>query len=117
MKTVVNFKNNRITNIIKLINNKENGERLLFYSNGKLSKKAIVSHGIYTDYCYEFYPSGSALAYTFYCGIYPSYFGIEYWDGPLNTMKKSIHYGERGKIERIRFFDSLGNFIKDSIPY
>lgn len=115
-KSIIFIKDGKVENINKYKNEKLNGEQLRFYDNGMLSKKANVSNGVSEGYIYEFYPSGSILSYNYYCQIYPCYFGVEYWDNPLNTLKKSIHYGKKGSIDKVRLFDTLGNFTKDSIP-
>jgi hypothetical protein len=116
-KSVIILKDGKIETISKFKKGKLNGEQLKFFSNGNLSKKGGVSNGLSNGYIYEFYPSGSILSFNYYCQIYPCNFGVEYWDGPLNTLKKSIHYGERGNVDKVRLFDSLGYFIKDSFPY
>jgi hypothetical protein len=117
MKSIIIIKDGKVENIDKYKNGKLNGEQLKFYDNGLLSKKINTSNGITEGHKYEFYPSGSILSYNYYCQIYPCYFGVEYWDSPLNTLKKSIHYGKRGEIEKVKLFDTLGYFIKDSVPY
>lgn len=116
-KTIISIRNGKIESISRYLNNKMNGEQLKFYENGNLAKKIEASGGNKKGYNYEFYPSGSILSYNFYCEIYPCYYGVEYWNGPLNTLKKSIHYGKKGEIYKIRLFDSLGYFIKDTLPF
>jgi hypothetical protein len=117
MKSVITIKSGKVETLNKFLNEKLNGEQLKFYPKGGVAKKANVSVGISEGYVYEFYPSGSVLSYNYFCNIYPCYFGVEYWDNPLNTIKKSIHYGNKGNINKIRLFDTLGIFIKDSILF
>ena len=116
-KTVINLKGAQIESIIKYVNNKMTGEQLSFHKNGFLSKKLQTLKGITEGHRYEFYESGAFMSHTYYKDIYPAFFGTQYWDGPYGLMKSSIHYKDRGEIERVRIFDTLGNFSKDSVPY
>jgi antitoxin component YwqK of YwqJK toxin-antitoxin module len=93
-----------------------NGEQLSFHRNGRVAKKFEAWENVYHGHYYEFYESGAIAADNFFCNSYPCNYAAEYWDGPFGIMKKSIHYGDKGKIDRIRLFDTLGNFIKDSVP-
>ena len=113
---LVTLKQNGFRSINRYTNDILDGEQLVFGELGKLEAKYTVKMGISSGHQYHFFESGSLKNYTYYKGIYPTYFGVQYWDNPLNTINESIHYGDRGRIDRIKFFDSLGYPIKDSIP-
>jgi antitoxin component YwqK of YwqJK toxin-antitoxin module len=108
--------NHSIKSITQYKKSEFNGEQLNFHQNGRLHKKFEAWENIYHGHNYEFFESGALAADNFFCNSYPCTYGAEYWDGPHGIMKKSIHYGTKGEIVRIKFFDSSGNFIKDSTP-
>lgn len=113
---ILTLQPNGLKSINRYKNHVLDGEQLVFGPNGQLVDKLTTKSGVSNGHQYQFFPSGSLKNFTYYEGIYPAYFGVEYWDNPLNTIHKSIHYGERGSIERIKLFDTLGYFISDSVP-
>lgn len=115
-KTIINIDNGKIKHIYKLVNDNYDGEILRFHDNGILKLKTNVFNGVTNTHSYGFYDNGAIKDFTFYCDFYPCHFGVEYWNNPLSTVKKSIHYGEKGKIIKIKIFDEHGYHIKDSIP-
>lgn len=116
LKTVINVKDGKILSISKYRNKKLNGELLSFYQNGELSKKQQISDGISNGHYYEFYESGALAFHNYYCNLYPCLYGVELWDQCYEVMRTQIYYGERGEIKKLRLYDTLGNFLKDSIP-
>jgi antitoxin component YwqK of YwqJK toxin-antitoxin module len=92
------------------------GEALVFYSNGKLEKKIHSEDGIREGHTQYFFESGALKSELFYCNGKPNFYAGEYWDGHYSRIKYSIQFGENGKINKIKSFDSLGVLLRDSVP-
>ncbi|HET8687913.1 MAG TPA: hypothetical protein VFM18_14825 [Methanosarcina sp.] len=101
---------------MKFKNGVIDGEGFTFYPNGKLQKKIDTRNGIREGHSKYFYESGALKNEVFYCFGKPMYFGYEYWDAPVILTKSIIDFGENGRIEKIKRFDTAGHFLRDSFP-
>lgn len=106
----------QLKSIVRLKNGIIDGEGITFYPNGRIKKKVDTKSGIYEGHTKLFYESGALKSEVFYCCGNPSYYGYEYWDAPVIITKYIIDFGEKGKIESIKIFDSTGHFLRDSFP-
>lgn len=101
---------------------KENGheisneQQVKFYENGKVALLLESVNGIPNGHTYKFYKSGALKNNTFYVNGRPLLNAIEYWDDNFGLFRESIHFYEDGQIAKIKVFDSLGHYLRDSIP-
>jgi antitoxin component YwqK of YwqJK toxin-antitoxin module len=105
-----------IKSILELKKGIIDGQSLVFYPSGQLQKKVQSVGGVREGHTQYFYESGALWRDLYYYFGKPHTYAAEYWDGNYGITKYSIHFGERGKILKIKTFDSLGYFLKDSIP-
>lgn len=92
------------------------GQALIFYPDGRLEKKVLSEDGIRMGRAQYFYESGALKGDLYFYNGRPNVYGVEYWDGKYGLTKYSIHFDEHGKIEKMKVYDSLGYYIKDSVP-
>jgi antitoxin component YwqK of YwqJK toxin-antitoxin module len=121
-------KNDSITEVIQLdsqlnfvfiaeVNNGViSGPALNFYPNGQVSKKVDTKFGVRDGHVQYYYESGALKIDLFYYFGRPIIYGAEYYDGRYGITKYSIRFGDKKGIVKIKIFDSLGNFLRDSIP-